>query len=622
MLTKDFYRIVDSEISELIEKYKNDKFIKKHRSSIDNQKSYALLIWFLDFYARTSSYADFITDGDNDSSCDIIFDKNNNQGQKVFYVVQSKWNNENNSEKETNRDEILKALNDFETILRGEKHNVNAKLKVKLEELDNHLKSNGEVKFIFLTLSQYRGGADENINAFIKNDDKTKFEVIDINRIRANYIDRKYKGIEPLNPLESYQNPEENLITLEIIQKNGIVKIEKPFEAYMLLLRPKSIYDLFERYGFALFHKNVRNPLLQSQFNEEIEKTAIENPAYFWYYNNGITAITYLLPIIGKKAEKIELTGLQIINGAQTVYSIYRAYKEASPTKRRQMDSEILLTLRLLKSGGNKFDLDVTRYTNSQNPIQDRDFCANDDIQIKLQNSFYQTKFWYEKRRGEFCERPKDLVKIISNYVFADVYLAYHLQDPVSVLKNHQHRLKKGPTKDLNFISHRDNKDGLYEKIFNEDTKFEDMLCAFYIFNAIIDWDIPYAYYFNTSLYHLLALFKVAFTKYLQSKRGNKINVNAYIISIHEENNTEVIRKTFKFLSEFVESRLEVTDSEEKTEQEVIKFLFTLSHYEKIKEELEELTISVNDIEGIELSNDTHLFEGEDHSEEYQNENL
>jgi len=621
MLTRDFYRIVDSEISGLIKKYKDDKFIKKHRSSLENQKSYALLIWFLDFYARTSSYADFITDGDNDSSCDIIFDKKNNQDQKVFYVVQSKWNNENNSEKETNRDEILKALNDFETILRGEKYNVNEKLKIKLEELDNHLKSNGEVKFIFLTLSQYRGGADENINAFIKNDDKTKFEVIDINRIRANYIDRKYKGIEPLNPLESYQNPEENNIILEIIQKNGIVKIEKPFEAYMLLLRPKTIYNLFDTYGFALFHKNVRNPLLQSQFNEEIEKTAIENPAYFWYYNNGITAITALLPSIGRRAEAIELTGLQVINGAQTVYSIYHAYKEASAIKRRQMDNEILVTLRLLKSGGNKFDLDVTRYTNSQNPIQDRDFCANDDIQIKLQNSFYETKFWYEKRRGEFRDRPKDLVKIIPNYVFSDVYLAYHLQDPVSVLKNYEQRRKTG--KDLNFISHRDNKDGLYEKIFNEKTKFEDMLCAFYIFHAISKKDeLPYSSYFKTSLYHSLALFKVAFTKYLQEKFDRTVNVNAHIMKIYDNNDTEIILKTFKFLNDFIVSQLEVTDSEEKTAEKVIKFLFTLSHYEKIKEALEELTISVNEIESIDVSDDTQIFKGEEHPEEYQNDNL
>ncbi|MDD5272787.1 MAG: AIPR family protein [Methylovulum sp.] len=170
-----------------------------------------------------------------------------------------------------------------------------------------------------------------------------------------------------MNPLESYQNPEESPITLAIVQKNGQIKIDRPFEAIMFLLRPQSIYELFATYGFALFYKNVRNPLLQSQFNEDIEKTALENPAYFWYYNNGITAITYALPTIGKKAESIKLTGLQIINGAQTVYAIYRAYKSASPVKRKQMDSESLVTLRLLKSGGKEFDLNVTHYTNSQN---------------------------------------------------------------------------------------------------------------------------------------------------------------------------------------------------------------------------------------------------------------
>lgn len=334
MLVKDFYSVIDEELDVLLAKYKDDKFIKRHKSATNNQKSYSLLIWFLEFYGRISNYSDFITDGDNDSSCDIVFDRLNNQGNKVFYVVQSKWNNLDNSEKETSKDEILKALNDFETILRGEKKSINSKLKVKLEELDLHLKSNGEVKFIFLSLSQYKGGADENINGFKNNDVKTKFEVIDIDRIKVDYIDRNYKKIDPINPLETYQNPEESPITIEIVQKGGSLKIEKPFEAYMFLLRPKAIWELFNKYGFSLFYKNVRNPLLQSQFNKDIEKTALENPSYFWYYNNGISAITYLLPEIGKKAETVQLTGLQIINGAQTFYSIYRAYDSASPTKR------------------------------------------------------------------------------------------------------------------------------------------------------------------------------------------------------------------------------------------------------------------------------------------------
>ena len=598
MFTKDFYNIIDSELNDLLEKYKDDKFIQKHRNAINNQKSYALLIWFLEFYGKISSYTSFITDGDNDSSCDIVFDKINNYGDKVFYVVQSKWNNAGNSEKESDKDEILKALSDFTTILRGEKDNFNDKLKLKIEELDKHLKENGEVKFIFLTLSQYRGGADENIKAFINNDEKIKFEVIDINRIKLDYIDRKYKKIEPLNPLETYQNPEESLIDIEIVQGNGRIEIQKPFEAYMFLLRPKSIYDLFEKYGFALFYKNVRNPLLQSEFNEEIEKTALENPAYFWYYNNGITAITYLLPKIGKKAEKLQLTGLQIINGAQTVYSIYRAYKNASPTKRIQMDSESLLTLRLLKSGGTDFDLNVTRYTNSQNPIYDRDFCANDDIQIKLQNDSYQTKFWYEKRRDEFREVPEGITEV-PNYVFANAYLAYHLQDPVSVINNY--RQYQETKKDLIFVSHKEHKDGLYEKLFNDKTLFEDMLCSFYIFYVIDDTPFVYEDTFKTSLYHILALFKVAFIKYLQSKFNKRINVNKHIISAYEKGEKDIILKAFKFINQFVDTQLEVENNGEKTTEEMIKFLVKRSLYEKVKDALEDLNISVKDIEDIVL---------------------
>ena len=307
MLTKGFYNTIDKELDALIIKYKDDEFIKKHKTAINNQKSYALLIWFLDFYGRISNYSNFITDGDNDSSCDIVFDSLNSQGNKVFYVVQSKWNNADKAEKETNKDEILKALNDFETILRGERKVVNEKLKAKLEELDLHLKANGEVKFIFLSLSQYKGGADENIEGFRNNDVKTKFEVIDIKRIRVDYIDRKYKKINPINPLETYQSPEESSVTLEIVQKGGSIKIEKPYEAYMFLIRPKAIWELFKTYNFSIFFKNVRNPLLESKFNEEIKKTVIEESNLFWYYNNGITAITYLLPEIGKKPKKLLL---------------------------------------------------------------------------------------------------------------------------------------------------------------------------------------------------------------------------------------------------------------------------------------------------------------------------
>lgn len=610
MLTKDLYRIIDTELDVLITKYKEYPFIQKHRSAINNQKSYALLIWFLDFYGRISNYSNFITDGDNDSSCDIVFDSLDNQGNKVFYIVQSKWNNAEKAEKDTNKDEILKALNDFETILRGEKRNVNDKLKSKLEELDLHLKANGEVKFIFLSLSQYNGGADENIEAFRNNDVKTKFEIIDLNRIRVDYIDRKYKKIDPVNPLETYQNPEESPINIEIVQKGGSIKIEKPYEAYLFLIRPKAIWELFKKYNFSLFFKNVRNPLLQSQFNQDIEKTAIEESNLFWYYNNGITAITYLLPEIGKKAEKITVTGLQIINGAQTVYAIYRAYEHASPTQRLKMDSEALVTLRLLKSGGKNFDLNVTRYTNSQNPVQDRDFCANDEIQIKLQNASYQTNIWYEKRQDEFRTIPTG-VKTVPNFIFANVYLAYHLQDPVSIIQNTIYKTNKN----LNFISHKDHKDGLYEKIFNANTSFEDMLCAFYIFDVINPQKLSYENTLNSHLYHILALSKIAFTKYFIAKYGSKINVNRQIIKLYEQGNKEIIRKINSYVQAFINKQNKIADSDDETKRRWFYFMLNELYYQELYNTLEDTEISVKDIEDIVLEDRDKIIEGEQDTE-------
>jgi AIPR protein len=589
MLTKEFYERIDEELDVLLTKYQDDPFIVNQKKAINNQKSYALLIWFLEFYGRISNYSDFITDGENDSSCDIVFDNIDTQGQRIFYVVQSKWNNADNAEKNISGGEISKALSDFQTILRGGKSKINKRLQEKLDQLDEHQKHNGEVKFIFLSLAQYKGGVDDSINSFRENDPKTKFEVIDINRIKADYIDRKFKKIEPINPLEYFQNPEESPVSLEFVQKNGnFIKIEKPFEAYLVLLRPKMIFELFEKYGFALFYKNVRNPLLQSQFNEQIEQTALENPAFFWYYNNGITAITYMLPAIGKNAVKVELTGLQIINGAQTVYSIYRVYKRASVAKRAQMDGEALVTLRLLKSGGKDFDLNVTRFTNSQNPVNDRDFCANDDVQILLQNASYQTKVWYEKRQDEFRETPDGISKV-TNTVLANLYLAFHLQLPDVVYDNYNRGLKS--KKDLLFITNREHENGLYDLVFNPKTSFEDMLCVYYVFDAITatnnkDFD----FYFKNDFFYNLALCRITIEKYLHAKFESNLNINQHIVRFHEQGDVAFFKDVYNATKKFADKNFSLlTDVKSDFRNSKVP-----GRFEMVKERL--LKVSIKDL--------------------------
>lgn len=596
MLTQDFYNIIDTEISDIIKKYPGDEMIKKHHNSQENQKSYALLIWFLEFYGKKSDYVRYITDGPDDSSCDIIFDAKDSRGQTIYYVIQSKWNTSKNAAKNIGRTEIGYALSDFTTILRGNKKPTqNDNFNKKRAELLEHIKSNGLVKFIFLALCQE--SRHDNVDSFNQEFKPHELKFIDINRIKQDYIERKYKQIKPSNPLEQTYRPEDILIELEVIRRenNGdFVKIDKPFDAYIFLVKPALIFNLFEEFSFNLFFKNVRNPIVNSTINQQIESTLMENPAYFWYYNNGITAIVDSLPEISKLAQKFEVYGFQIINGAQTVYAIHSAYKKASLRERAMMDREISITLRLLKSGGKDFDLQVTRYTNSQNPISDRDFHANDEVQMRLQKESFQTTFWYEKRQDEFRGKVPEGIKVISNEQFAQAYLVYELQDSMSRIASIIPH-----SSNLNFVSNKDHPSGWYEKIFNENTRFEDMLCSLYIMDLIEEFlknhDDMLGFSYDRIYY--AGFFKIVFSKYLEKKSASALPINKKIIELINKKDSSLITKVLYFIRAKKEELLEKstpirTDSHG-------RLYYVKSQYEDLKKDFDKMEIDAEEIDNI-----------------------
>lgn len=473
MDTIDFYKLVDKEIDVLIKRYKDIPYLKKQKKE-DGRKSFAFLLWFLNRYSPgLKELETYITDGHDDASCDIIFENSDNYGQRVFYVVQSKWNTESNIKGSNGVSKEIKAcLSDFTLISKGKKTPsiINLNFNKKYNELLDHINASGETKFIFLTLGKGKNDASDNINAF--NEDYP-FEIINIDRLKRDYVEMVYKGARTHNPIETPYIPKGD-IEIEFIQNNNIF-IESPYISYILLIRPKIVFELFTKYGFAIFYNNIRNPLFKSNFNENIALTVKDNPFQFWYFNNGVTAITDHIKKIRAGSKKVTVKGLQIINGAQTIFSIYNSYKNANSSERAKMDSDAVISFRLLKSGGKDFDLNVTRYTNSQNPVTERDFHANDEIQIQLQNEFLDnTGIWYERRRGEFRTRHKGTA-IIPNEYMGQTYLAYSLQDPLSA---------KGKIK-LLFITENINKEGLYEKVFNTKTRYDDMLSSYLLYEFI-----------------------------------------------------------------------------------------------------------------------------------------
>lgn len=485
MTNEQFYDIFDQELHNLVEA---NPVLKTIHKNLNNQKAYALLYWFLEFYGQVQGFEDYIVDGGNDNSCDIIYDQKNAEGEKIYYLIQSKWRNENNFQKPLDEETFKKTLLDFGNILKGtdlDFAHSNEKFKKKYAQMISDRDNNrAKIKCIFFGLFSYTNPIfEKEIKLF-----SHEIKVIGIEQIKETYIEIKYKNIFYTHLLEEQRKADEVDIRLPIepVEHELIpfFTVHSPSKASITLIKPKTVFDLFEKYRFSLFHRNIRNPLPESNYNPLIAKTLLERPDKFWYFNNGMVARTDKLLVRDKQTKIFNLNGLQIINGAQTFFTVYQTYKEANTRIRKKLDESVRISIKIIETTDEEFSKDITRYTNSQNPLIARDFRANENEQIILQKESFATNFWYEKRRGEF-PNPQLLpanIRILSNDDLAQKYLAYHLAMPYEAIRHTEYF----------FTSNKDHKFGLYETIFNKTTQFKNFLACetlFGIFEEAISYN-------------------------------------------------------------------------------------------------------------------------------------
>ncbi len=617
MILDQFYDIINQELEEIIAQNQAD-IAEKNLKQANQQKGYALLIWFLKMYAPTKIFKDYITDGKDDSSCDIIF-SNQENGEEIFYVIQSKWNvkpklKEDNQIEKISADEVKKAMIDFESIFRKDKRKGNNQLfNQRLDDLHEHrVKKGGAVKFIFLGLLPHNEEVNEHLRNFENAYFPCKIEVMDIERLRRDYIEFTYKQIEVNNPLAyKYANPTDDKIILPIertensMGKGDHLKIEKPYEAYLLLLKPKTIFELFEKYKFSLFFSNVRNPLPESNYNQAIVDTLHKKPEMFWYFNNGVTAISKLIKPIGFDSQVAELRGLQIINGAQTVYSVYAAYKNATEGQREIMDLEVKINFRLIRSNNDDINLEITRYTNSQNPMEDRDFWANDAVQVRLQEESFKTNYWYEKRRGEFRVVPKG-VEVIKSSEFAKAYIAFWLQNPYAI--NDMAVAEVFEINHINplFVSQTEQFNGLYELVFNQSVNFNKLLSALFI-KRFLEQQVPLqlmwlhlihnqfiqSEHLVSNTWFCLNFMKIIIERYSEKKYGKNADLNRLIKRYYFDKEGHILKKMLFFI--FTESDNALSLQKEVLNEQLRPFA------QICKEHFETLSFEAEDIEKIEI---------------------
>lgn len=200
--------------------------------------------------------------------------------------------------------------------------------------------------------------------------------------------------------------------------------IEVPIEATMVnsgkdlmvgAIPLLNLYDFLKAYRAQtenldqLYENNVRRFLGgRGKVNKGMQATLNGDPAQFGLYNNGITIV--VKDFAPRSHSTYVLTDPYIVNGCQTTRTLWEIFRQKLESGGKGSDPKldawtekvkdgvvIAKVVRVGNIGGEHLLENITRYTNSQNAVKDKDF-------ITLYEGFQRWKQEMASRYGIFLE--------------------------------------------------------------------------------------------------------------------------------------------------------------------------------------------------------------------------
>lgn len=193
------------------------------------------------------------------------------------------------------------------------------------------------------------------------------------------------------------------------VQLQGFLQESIPYKALYGTMTVPDLADLYGEHRRGLFARNIRNSLDLTDVNIKIRNTLLEQPEHFWYFSNGITMLCETIKPVGRAIPgtvgNFQLTGVSVVNGAQTVSALHRAYTTDPDSAQI---GRVMVRLISLEDCPPGFGDQVTTTTNTQNPIEDRDFKSLDKGQVQLRDDFaLLLHLTYVMKRGEAAPQPE-----------------------------------------------------------------------------------------------------------------------------------------------------------------------------------------------------------------------
>lgn len=190
---------------------------------------------------------------------------------------------------------------------------------------------------LFVTNNIHNREADEYVKKFNVSHPKYIAKIFYLDDIEERY----YGETQQVKKNISVKVESVNKGTILNINTEGY-KLENVIDARYVLTPIVSVYRLYRdsiEKGYPIFDKNIREYLGNKGVNKSIYQTLLdeEDRKNFFYYNNGITVICDRMTKIVTQPSDYNMNAAftidnpQIVNGCQTVNSIYEALKNIDP---------------------------------------------------------------------------------------------------------------------------------------------------------------------------------------------------------------------------------------------------------------------------------------------------
>ena len=275
-------------------------------------------------------------------------------------------------------------------------------------------------------IEDYKENIDE-VNLFFISERATSEKFKDFLRIEIDGINIKYHFWD-ISRWANLRNASKSREAIEIdfvdrydsaLACLDASNLTEKMRSYLVVVPGGVLADLYNDHGARLLEQNVRS-FLQAKggVNKGIRRTILDQPEYFFAYNNGITATASSVEVedIGGVLKITKLVDLQIVNGGQTTVSLARAkLKDGADLSRIYVQ----MKLSIINSDLTDEDLvaKISQYANTQNKVNASDLSANHPYHVKLEElsrriwapvvqatAYRQTQWFYERSRGQYNE--------------------------------------------------------------------------------------------------------------------------------------------------------------------------------------------------------------------------